>query len=118
MSTTDNDVSSILHRHISLLYIVVILLFLLIILGGVFAYNIYEKEVARAMAAEKTATDAQNLMLQFKEASDKDLIAAQQRIQDDDKQRALDQQHIITLEQTIKNRDAQTQIQINSVLAA
>lgn len=108
-------------KHVNVSYTligVIGLLVLVMCLGGWFATKIYEKEVERAMAAEKVANDAQALMQTYKTASDASMAAVQVQIAKNDAQRMADAAKIASLTQAIIDRDKQTATQVNQVLAS
>lgn len=112
VTSIDKDTLDALHalagKHVTVSYTLIGLVFFLVLCigaGGWFALKMYDQEIARAEAAEKTAVEAQNLMLQYKQSSDAALKAAQDQIVQDQAQRAQDVVQIASLTVKIQQRD-------------
>ena len=111
-----DSLASLAHKHVSVSYgLMGIILALFLVMGGAayVANKFWERDVARAEAAEKRAdaaaaqaAESQKLMEQYKAQSDKITQQFNDTLQKDQELRAKDAQIIASLQQQIKARDA------------
>jgi predicted RND superfamily exporter protein len=121
------SLAALAHKHVTVSYVLigVIVFVLLLGCGGAYiASKIYDKEIARAEAAEKQsnilqqqAAAAQQLMVQYKTESDAKTEQYTQQLEADKADRVRDAQTIASLQQQIQNRDAAAHQQETNVLA-
>jgi hypothetical protein len=107
-----DSLAALAHKHVTMSYALIGMLAFILLLCGVGAYfgaKVYDRELARAEAAEK-------LMEQFKQTSDSDRAAAQAQIERDELQRQQDAQQIANLQSQILNRDNKATTDIANVL--
>lgn len=107
-----DTLGSLAHRHAHISFLLIGVIVVILGIGGVFAYysnKSYEAAMARAEKAEQ-------VMLQYKDQSDKQIKDFQDKLTANDAARAADAQKILDLENQIRSQNAATQAAMDKAL--